>query len=94
MKATYHPTPDETCECGYCRYRGSLCDFLLDGGVDDGSDESECPNCGDDYESPPLLDAEQKAMEAAAATHPDECKCCACEGIREVAALQPKKEPV
>lgn len=71
MKATYHPTPEETCECGYCGHRGSLCEFLVDGGVDDGSDDSECPVCRYVDDSPPLLDSEDIAREAAEGKEPE-----------------------
>jgi hypothetical protein len=61
MKPKYFPTPEETCECGYCGYRANLIEFWADGLEHNGS---ICPRCGDVADYPPLLDDKQIAEES------------------------------
>ncbi len=57
-RITYHETPEETAECGYCLHRDNVCAFELEGGG------SECPKCFGFDDSPPVLDVPQIMEEA------------------------------
>lgn len=59
--AKYHPTPEETAECMYCRHRDNVNEFYIDREAGTGS---ECPNCGFPEESPPMLDEVDLARDA------------------------------
>lgn len=65
--ATYHPTPEETAECTFCLYRDNGAAFQR---KDSEGTWSECPKCGGIDETPPYLDAEEIAQEAAEAAKP------------------------
>lgn len=58
----YFPTPEETAECGYCLHRDNGGEFMRE---DAFGEWSECPECGGVDETPPYLDQEDIAREAA-----------------------------
>lgn len=58
----YHPTPEETAECGYCGYRGNVFDFQR--GFTEHETGSVCPQCNFVDDSPPRLDEEDLRREA------------------------------
>ena len=57
---TYHDTPEETAECGYCLHRDNVTAFE----PADGGRGSECPECGGTDDSVPSLDVPQIMEEA------------------------------